>query len=576
MKIKTMGRRIKIMKNVIAITVLAIVFVLFNIGVFIPSYVSPVFATGDNSSVDNLNFTLPTSCTLASVGEDSHTTTLLNGVYKSDIGSTTIGVFCNDQNGYLVYAVGASDNIEGNNVLVSNINNLSNSNPNSGSGSNNYDIVTGTATSGNTSNWAMKLAYVVNDNSPTPPTLEPSFLSYTLIPSTWTKVASKSSGTTDMSSGSSLTTTYAVYTSPTQPAGTYTGKVKYALFHPYLSHDPITLAKSYYNAGKSKYILKTDNTIIAEDSEGAADIPAEDIIGRYYTMQDMETSICANTEVIGEASQLQVIDTRDHNIYWITKLADNNCWMTENLDLNLSTEIALTSENTDLSTDAFVYTSTGIYVDGYIYNADTGIVTWNPERSTIPEGNLNAETWPDSYTHPYSYDAGDLYPNTDLETNAGTHGLAGNYYNWTAAVASNNSSKIVTGNAANSICPKNWRLPNTTNFEFSKLLYAYGITKDDKNTAGYANGAVSFNKMVDSPLWFVRGGHAGKTYLRGVQLDGVGSEGYYLSSTVYSSSGAGALSFRKSSVNPADETSDNPYNGRYGRRGGDSIRCLAR
>ena len=42
---------------------------------------------------------------------------------------------------------------------------------------------------------------------------------------------------------------------------------------------------------------------------------------------------------------------------------------------------------------------------------------------------------------------------------------AGNYYNWTAAIASNNSSSLTTQytNAPNSICPAGWRLPIATN-----------------------------------------------------------------------------------------------------------------
>jgi uncharacterized protein (TIGR02145 family) len=62
------------------------------------------------------------------------------------------------------------------------------------------------------------------------------FTTWHVVPSTYTKVAYRTSGTdTDNSGsgiGSSLTTTYDAYVASTQPAGTYVGQVKYTLVHP--------------------------------------------------------------------------------------------------------------------------------------------------------------------------------------------------------------------------------------------------------------------------------------------------------------------------------------------------------
>ena len=50
------------------------------------------------------------------------------------------------------------------------------------------------------------------------------------------------------------------------------------------------------------------------------------------TMQEMTSSICSNADE-GETARLK--DTRDDKLYWVTKLKDGNCWMTQNLDFDI-------------------------------------------------------------------------------------------------------------------------------------------------------------------------------------------------------------------------------------------------
>ena len=172
-------------------------------------------ATGSSSGSDNLAITISSSCTLSSVVNIPHNAEVYNGNYLGDIGKTTIKTLCNDGNGYSVYAVGYSNNEEGNNKLIN-------------SERPEYSIDTGLNTSGLTSQWAMKLNNIPDDPSPTPPTIESDYNNtYGIVPPYWTKVASRASGTTDMAEGSSFTTTYAVYASSSQYTGTYNGQVKY-------------------------------------------------------------------------------------------------------------------------------------------------------------------------------------------------------------------------------------------------------------------------------------------------------------------------------------------------------------
>ena len=109
-----------------------------------------VSADNDTSVVDEINITIPVSCTLSGTGMNTHNAEINNGQYNSAIGETTMKAFCNDNNGFAIYAIGYTDNEDGKNVLT-----------NSTLGST-YDIETGTAITGNDSQWAMKLSTITN------------------------------------------------------------------------------------------------------------------------------------------------------------------------------------------------------------------------------------------------------------------------------------------------------------------------------------------------------------------------------------------------------------------------------
>ncbi len=206
-------------------------------------YLSSSIVSADNDSVvDEINVTVPVSCTLSGTGMNSHDANINNGQYNSAIGETTLKAYCNDNEGFAIYAVGFTDNKPGKNVLTNSI--LGDT----------YDITTGTAISGTDSKWAMKLSTITN---PAPTYLitiagssadtekesgDPDFTSFQEVPNTYTKVAYRTSNTDvgTNAEGSTLTTTYQAYISPTQAAGTYTGQVKYTMVHPYNATAPVT------------------------------------------------------------------------------------------------------------------------------------------------------------------------------------------------------------------------------------------------------------------------------------------------------------------------------------------------
>ena len=209
---------------------------------------SSVVSADDTSTVDEVNITVPVSCTMSGAGMQSHNAEIVNGTYTPDIGSTTLHAFCNDNEGFAIYAAGYT----GNEVGGTNSNKLVGT-----TASGNATIESGIATTaGNpdVSNWAMKLA-ITQDSGDTTSTnaftidsapnvslpsqaesgaTQAPFSNYHVVPNEYTKVAHKNS-TTDMTAttgGVKLTTTYAAYISKTQPADTYSGQVIYTLVHP--------------------------------------------------------------------------------------------------------------------------------------------------------------------------------------------------------------------------------------------------------------------------------------------------------------------------------------------------------
>ena len=286
-----------------------------------------------------------------------------------------------------------------------------------------------------------------------------------------------------------------------------------------------------------------------------------------------------------QGSQYYLVDERDNQGYCVSKQADGNIWMTQNLDLDIGgTGVAtLTSENTDLNTSG-----SAPYVDGY--STSGGVITWSPASTATTSGRTISGTtvtgWTNNNSAPYSAEGGDRYYYTTGTTSNETaqtlaqckashseedcaHYHSGNYYNWTAAIASNTSSGIGSPSyavAANSICPKGWKLPqgrtSTTTpatRQFGNLWYESGIIT---SVSGSSYDTDGFNKIRTSPLYFVRGG-----YVRGSSLNFGGSNSYSWSSSVDSTSYAYSAYFSSSTTNSASN---------YNRYDGQPVRCMVR
>ena len=125
----------------------------------------------------------------------------------------------------------------------------------------------------------------------------------------------------------------------------------------------------------------------------------------------------------------------------------------------------------------------------------------------------------------------------------------GGYYSWYTATAGTGTAALTVNgqNAPASICPKGWRLPTGGNGGELESLYN-----------NYPSNPVLRSNPVNLTL-------SGNVYSS--SRDDQGSNGYYWSSTVYSSYGAYYLLLDTSHVYPANYTG--------GKYNGHSVRCVA-
>ena len=470
----------------------------------------------EGSASTNASVTVSSACSFSRTNGSGEYSKILANNSSVEIVGSTFTTFCNDPGGYAVYAIGYSNNEYGNTDLIYNNEPASAYNIKT-----NSDTTENDSNNGNGSSWKMKLVPVENNFTPT---IENNYSSYNNIPSTYTKVASYNNVTandSDSTTGSSITTHYQATASSTQPAGTYAGAVKYTMVHP--------------------------------EATPAA-----------YFMQDVADWA---DELPNPGDTFQAVDRRDGKVYWVARLADGNIWMTQNLDLDIDENTIYTHKDTDL---------------GWTTGDETA--TWQPAvgHSTIDFTGNTVDGWVDSNTEPYSANPGNTYyypstfsdyydekyaslqncqaaGRTDCE-----HRHTGNYYNWTAAIAVNNSSSFVSsGDAPNSICPAGWKLPSISGNEFGELFFKQGITTNAIGSGKIftENGP---NNLRAKPLYFLLPG-----YINSRQLTSASSTAFYWISTNYDDTFAYDLWYIEDNIYPRFH-----YN--FSKSIGSSIRCLAR
>ncbi len=226
------------------------------------------------------------------------------------------------------------------------------------------------------------------------------------------------------------------------------------------------------------------------------------------TMQEMSEQICANTK---ENRTKQLKDTRDGKLYWVAKLKDGNCWMTQNLDFDIPEILHRSTSNVK---DADTVTNT-IKVDD-IADWPSGSTTVNNYNAYYDIGDYVR------YNNNLGYISGNPCSNVTSLSDADCTGYfsianstsdmhyhVGNYYSY-SAVTVGSADNLTSGNAEYDICPKGWKLPTSgsmDNGSFAYLFKQYGLASN-ANT-GTISG-VGTDDMpyfaYRSPLYFVYGG----------------------------------------------------------------------
>jgi len=282
--------------------------VLLTVTLLSGAVLSSSISHADVEEQADATITVSSACTMFRESTIPHVASGITSTYHEDVGTTRLKTICNDKDGYAIYAIGYSNDTDGDTNMY---------------GEEYGEIIpTGTA-SGDVSNWSMKIGKDANSYNAANLTITPSFTSYTNIPSTQTKIASFE-GATDTIEGSVVTTTYAIRVSSSQLADTYEGKVKYTMVHP---------------------------------ADGTAPDEPEPIYA-----QDITAETCPTTPTT-------MVDSRDGEKYIIRKLPDGNCWMLENLRLDPATlKTTLTSENTNLAPGT-TYTLPDATTSGFSYDS---------------------------------------------------------------------------------------------------------------------------------------------------------------------------------------------------------------
>lgn len=310
-------------------------------------------------------------------------------------------------------------------------------------------------------------------------------------------------------------------------------------------------------------------------------------------MQNLTPQICKDTAV--DVTK-QLVDMRDGNKYWVAKLRDGNCWMTQNLALDLTSK-GLSPQDSDIlaewnSRAAYPPTDTNSIelIGKSAMSAATATGFWNigkvvlamPKLAKLCKNyggsdaqwslkttdnvakkcalsgfvDVSGDNWQPTFTATignitlegsdgsgvsYFNEFVAVQPNDPGDLSQGgkydAHYLIGNYYQFNAALA---GSVVFTSNynSSESICPKNWKLPQnsnnnvtlTTSGTWQYLLSQYGLVTN------LTSGKLSNTEydIASAPFYFVRSGYANPASSAGY-FNRIGSHAALWSGTANSS-----------------------------------------
>jgi hypothetical protein len=238
------------------------------------------------------------------------------------------------------------------------------------------------------------------------------------------------------------------------------------------------------------------------------------------TMQNLDPSLCVT------GAPITVVDSRDNQEYKVQRLADGNCWLLDNLALDLTdstTMAALTPSNTNADANSLTSlrygnnrtAETPQYADGAF------VAEWDSEHTTTyyNRASVNADSKDVTVT---SYGAGS--------------GKVGVYYNYCAASAGsycyNSGAALEDTNASQDICPKGWRMPTGgSTGEYQALYTVYNSNATNFRSAlstplsGLFSSGSASDRGTDGRLWSSTRNDGGSMYYLYVKSSSVNSQG---------------------------------------------------
>ena len=190
---------------------------------------------------------------------------------------------------------------------------------------------------------------------------------------------------------------------------------------------------------------------------------------------------------LSQGSVTALTDIRDNDTYVVAKLADGNCWVTENLRLNPGSA-DITTLNTNNPTSDFIEKSRSAASTNTMCNSNNSDCF---DKIQFNSNNTN-RALTQSYTNNNNSSAWYTY---------------GTYFNWYTATAGHGTySSVLPDPIEGDICPAGWHLPtgNTTG-EYKNLNDHIngGATSSDDNWRAYPNnfiwsGDFNNNKRTNS------------------------------------------------------------------------------
>jgi len=356
---------------------------------------------------------------------------------------------------------------------------------------------------------------------------------------------------TDLERDTSSDTTAISATIPTLDTGTYTESTFTANKWGYKINTntaiPSIITSDYIPFTSGNTLMERDTAINHDETElsFASKIDYLQPAGAYSTtlqfnivanplinyMQDLNPALCTTTP-------MTVVDKRDNEEYTIAKLADGNCWLLENLRLDISdpsVQAKLTSATTNATDETLNYLKNGGGSSPYPAN---GVIA-----KTASSG-----SWTSDSANPYI--ATQYKDTTQPASGSSPAGKIGIYYNYCAASAGSYCyvSNASSGDATQDICPAGWRMPTGGASGEYQALYT-----------AYSSNVANFQAALSTPLSGFFDGSGTASYR--------GSYGYFWSSTRYNGNYMYLLGVRSSTVDPQNHDG-------VGRGNGFSVRCV--